>query len=311
MTEPIRILTWWWDQPGGRTLYTKDHLLTWRDMLRRNLTIPHTIACVTDLVDDLEGIEIIRPPQDFADVRIPTWGPEKPQCLRRIAMFAPDAERTFGKRFVCMDMDSVIAGNLDDLFTRSEDIVLYASPKGRTYNPRPYNGSMLMMTAGARPEVYTRFTPEGAKEAGELYVGSDQAWISHVLGPDEAVWNEGDGVAWWRRPQPGQRLMFFPGSPKPWEVAEAGTDAWVARHYHRSSRGRALILGYAQTIWDDVQEAMKTGPFDAVIASPEAAAHWPRKVDHIARDDDHALRLARMHGYEDFIFCGAQERIAA
>lgn len=309
----LTIFTWLWTQPGGRATYTPDHVMIWADMVRRNLTIPHRLAVVTDIEADYGDIEVIAPPRDFEDVRIPTWGPEKPQCLRRISMFRPDAASIFGERFVCMDMDCVIAENIDDLFTRQEDIVLYKSPSGTFNNTRPYNGSMLMMTAGARSEVYTRFTPEGAVDAGQKYIGSDQAWISHVLGAGEATWSEDDRVFWWKRVTPGQtpRIMFFPGSPKPWQLAESGGNDWVDAHYRRSPQGRCMILGYAPNVWDDAVSALDSGPFDAVIASPEASEHWPGEVLAVATDDIHADRLARMHGFDEIVFCGRSEREAA
>src|SRR5690606_10463870 len=105
-----------WSQPVGKTTYTRDHVLIWADMVRRNLSMPHRIACVTDLVDELPGVEIIAPPREFEAVRIPTWGSGRPQCLRRLTMFAPDAAKVFGERFVCMDLDSIVGGPLDPLF---------------------------------------------------------------------------------------------------------------------------------------------------------------------------------------------------
>lgn len=302
----LTVLTWWWNQAGGRATYTREHLLIWADMVRRHLTLPHRLAVVTDLVDELPGIDVIAPPRDFENVRIPTWGEDRglPQCLRRIAMFEPDAASIFGERFVSMDMDCVVAGSLDPLFDRPDDFVMY---RGGHAN-RPYNGSMVMMTAGARSQVYTTFTPEGAAEAGQKYIGSDQAWISHVLGWGEATWGVEDGVIWWGSQYNGQapekRIMFFPGNPKPWDVVDLGIDDWVRQNYRRNVSGRALILGYGPSIWSDVERAMVSGPFDAVIASPEAAEHWPAPVLAIANDDAHALRLARMHGFEDFVFCG-------
>ncbi len=298
----LTVMTWLWSQPGGRATYTAAQVNIWADMVRRNLTLPHRIACVTDMPEGIDhDIAIIEPPRDFEDVQIPTWTGGRPQCLRRVAMFSPDAGKLFGDRFVSMDMDCVIAGSLDPLFSRAEDIVLYESP-GPAPDGRPYNGSMLMMTAGARPQVYQDFTPEGAVEAGRRYAGSDLAWISYVLGKGEAVWNEEDGVVWWgRRGHADARLMFFPGFPKPWNLI--GGHAWVSDHYRRNPQGKALLLGYDPSVWSDVEKAMEKHEFDAVIASPEAAEHWPGPVLAVARDDEHAEVLARMHGYEP-IWCG-------
>jgi hypothetical protein len=271
--------------------------MIWADMVRRNLTLPHRLAVVTDVPGDYGDLTVIPPPRDFEDVRIPTWDDEKPQCLRRLAMFAPGAGERFGERFVSMDMDCVISGSLDPLFDRPEDFVMYRG----TAAARPYNGSMVMMTAGARPQVYTQFTPEAAVEAGRRFVGSDQAWISHVLGPGEATWGPEHGVQWWgsRYNDGSPTVTFFPGTPKPWQVMR---DDLVRRHYHRDQRGKALVLGYGPSLWADAAVALQQ-PFDAVIASPEAAEHWPGEILEIARDDDHAELLATMHGLEP-IWCG-------
>lgn len=305
----LTVLTWLWAQPDGRATYMALHVNIWADMVRRHLTLPHRLACVTDMPEGIDpSIEIIAPPRDFEDVRIPTWTGGRPQCLRRIAMFRHDAGDILGERFVSMDMDCVIAGSLDPLFSRDEDIVLYASP-GQPPDGRPYNGSMLMMTAGARPQVYEQFTPEGAIAAGQRYAGSDQAWISHVLGAGEAVWDESDGVAWWgRRHEVETRLMFHPGHPKPWNLLD---DPWVREHYRRAPQGRGLILGYGPHVWTEAEAALETGAFDGVIASPEAAAHWPTPVTAVAQNDNEADRLADLCGFSEVVWCGRSERVQA
>lgn len=294
----ITVMAWFWKQPGGRTTYEAAHVTIWADMVRRHLKQPHRLAVVTTEKLNLPAeIETIVPPREFEDVRLPTWAEGRPQCLRRLVMFRPDAARWFGERFVCMDLDCVIGGPLDPMFDSGHDFRMF---KG-TAPGRPYNGSMMLLKAGARPQVYNRFTPEGAATAGRQFVGSDQAWISHILGPNEAVWDERDGVGWW---QPGAQLplLFFPGKLKPWDVI--GTDPHVGKHYRRASGGKALILGRARSVWDDAEAALDRESFDGVIAVHEAARHWPGKVDAIADDDGHALKLATMLGFGEWTFCG-------
>jgi hypothetical protein len=300
----IRILTWFWAQPGGRTEYTAFHVNIWADMVRRHLSMPHTLACVTDTPEGIDSsIEIIEPPRDFETIRIPTWPEFRPQCLRRLAMFHKDAGQRFGERFVCMDLDCVIGGPLDPFFDTDADFKMTPG----TRPSRPYNGSMMLLTAGSRPQVYDRFTPEGAAQAGELFVGSDQAWISHVLGPDEQVWSTDDGLGWYgRRPPETATLMFFPCPMKPWEVAATGMKPWISEHYRRSHQGKALILGYDDTLWCDVDQALNSGPYDAVISSPEAAEHWPGEILAVVRTNDEAAWIARMHGLEP-TWCGVRE----
>lgn len=294
------VLTWYWRQEGGRTAYTPAHVSIWASMVRRHLSMPHRLAIVTDEPLDIPGVEIIAPPREFEDVRIPTWKDHRPQCFRRLAMFRHDAAALFGERIICMDLDCVVSGPLDPLFAGGEDFRMF---KG-TVAARPYNGSLMMLRAGARAQVYERFTPEGAVEAGKRFLGSDQAWISHILGPNEAVWDAADGVDWWRPGMTGDRapLLFFPGAVKPWEVV--GTDPHVAAHYRRDDAGRGLILGRGKTVWDDAEAALEAGAFDGVIALHEAARHWPGPIEALADDEGHALKLAAMLGYSDHVFCG-------
>jgi hypothetical protein len=307
----LTVLTWFWQQEGGRTTYLPEHVNIWADMVRRNLSMPHRIACVTDLPQGLDpDIQIITPPRDFEDWRIPSWAEGRPQCLRRISMFSPDAAKIFGDRFVCMDLDCVVTGPLDDLFHDSYDFRIYRG----TAPGRFYNGSMMLIEAGCRPQVYNNFTIEGAAEAGRNFVGSDQAWISHCLGGGEATWGPEHGVHWfgsYDRPTQDTKIIFFPGEQKPWSFVEGGgKNRWLATHYRRTSRGKALILGYGENVWVEAQEALSRDSFDVVIASPEAAAHWPGDVLAIASNDQHAERLARMHGFEQFVFCGRVEQEA-
>lgn len=231
----LTVLSWYWKQDGGRAEYGPECVNRWAAMVRRHLTMPHRIACVTDHPEGIDrNVEIIAPPSEFADIRIPSWGARKPQCLRRISMFRPDAAEIFGERFVCMDLDCVIAGPLDPLFDIPDDFRIMGSTAP---TQRPYNGSMVLMTAGARSQVYTEFTPERAVMAGQHFLGSDQAWIGFCLGWNERKWTAEDGVVWYSPHYSNgvpdtTRVMFFPGTPKPWQVAGSRPlDHWVRRHY--------------------------------------------------------------------------------
>lgn len=177
----LKILTWLWEKPGSRTTYTAEHVNLWAAMLKRHLTIPYTLACVTDMPEGIDAdIEIIPPPNEFVGLETPTWKNDKPNCFRRLSMFRPDAAEIFGERFVSMDLDCTIGANIDALFDRDDDFIMY---KGTSFD-RPYNGSLLMMNAGARPQVYLDFNEENAIKSGQKYVGSDQAWIAYCLGPN-------------------------------------------------------------------------------------------------------------------------------
>jgi hypothetical protein len=236
MPEPITIMTWLWKQEKSRTDYGPEHVNTWGRMIERNTTAPHRLSCVTDCADGIDSsIEIIPLPDTFADVRTKRWPESKgmPQCFRRLDMFRPDASKRYGSRFVSMDLDCVIAGNIDHILGRREDFIML---KG-TSQKRPYNGSLVMMDAGARPEVYWKFTPERAHHASSLYIGSDQAWISYVLGWCEPKFTEVDGVYPYvrhkqmtRNPPEDLRILFMMNHIKPWSD-QVKDDRLIREHY--------------------------------------------------------------------------------
>lgn len=227
----LGVLCWLWSQNTARAAYKAEHVNTWAAMVRRNLTMPHRIACVTDMPEGIDpSIEIITPPGDFLDITNPKWTNGRPQCYRRLSMFRRDAAKIFGKRFVCMDLDCVIGGSLDPLFDRKDDLVLFNG----TSDARPYNGSMMLIKAGCRPHVFEDFNQAAALESGSLFCGSDQAWLAHRLGWSEKTWTEADGVYWFNGKfksvaRANARVLFFPGRTKPWSLANV--EPYTRRHY--------------------------------------------------------------------------------
>ena len=236
----LTVLTWLWRNPQCRTQFKPEFVWTWADMVSRNLAMRHRLACVTSETDLPPNVERIDPPGEFEDIRA-AWGTRKPNCYRRLSMFRRDAAKLFGERFVCMDLDCVIGGPLDPLFDRPEDLVLF---KG-TVADRPYNGSMMLIRAGCRPQVYERFDQAGADASGGVFVGSDQAWLAHCLGWGEKTWSEKDGVHWYgplykslaRKVKP--RLLFFPGKVKPWTIAQIKIDPFTTNNYRIAAREAA------------------------------------------------------------------------
>jgi hypothetical protein len=137
-----------------------------------------------------------------------------------------------GPRFVWLDLDCVVTGDLAPLFDRPEDFITW----GDTNPKNSVNGSMVMMTAGARRQVLDDFDPETSPALTRRvgHFGSDQAWISHVLGQGEVRWGMADGVYSYRvhlKPARGvlpqnARIIFFHGQIDPWSP-EAQRLAWV------------------------------------------------------------------------------------
>jgi hypothetical protein len=213
----LTVVCWKWFDPNGRHnhlfVYGPDYVNILRNMLERHLTIPHRLICVTD---DPEGID---PRVKIVDmpVEVEDW----PGMFQRLILFRPDAEKVFGKRILAMDLDVVIKANIDGLVSREEDFAmweprLFHVKKGKYSR---YNGSMILMDAGCRPEVWTEFSVREARRrltAAGLDV-DDQSWISHVLGPDEAIWPwDGEIRSLKATPDPEKaRIVFFNGPRSP------------------------------------------------------------------------------------------------
>lgn len=236
----IRIICWLWRQPEGRTSYAAEHVNIFADMVRRNCSIPFTIGCVTDMPEGIDrGIDIIPLPEDFADIA-PVWGPRKPNCFRRLAMYRRDAAEIFGgTRIASFDLDCVVGNDLAPVLSRTEDLVLF---KG-TAPDRPYNGSLQLLTAGCRPQVFDDFDQEQALISGERFCGSDQAWLMHKLGPGEATWDQADGVYFYGRDWTSlrgavtPRILFYPGKLKPWTARLI--DPFTRRNYRLKTKEAA------------------------------------------------------------------------
>lgn len=241
----LRVVCWLWRDPGyrwnDRFLYTADHVNRLRSMVARNLHMPHEFVCITDTP---EGIA--------SDIRVVPYWPDLRDmgcCWSRIKVFAPEMAEVIGPRFVSIDLDCVVTGDLTPLFDRPEDFIIWQDVDPR----QPYCGSMFMMTAGARAQVWTDFdrnlSPERVK-AGD-FIGSDQGWFAECLGPGEAMWTKDDGVLSFRvniekrTKMPGRakrlghygglpdhaRIVFFHGPYDPSESAVQDRHPWIQQHW--------------------------------------------------------------------------------
>lgn len=233
------MITWLWPAPKGyRSTFGPAQVNTLRRMVARHYAAPHRFCCVTNVPGAYDAdVEVVPDRQDFATLHNP-HGRNNPSCYRRLWMFAPEARAVFGERFVSLDLDCVVTGDLASLWNRREDFVAWGDT-----NPLKgshYNGSMLLMTAGARPKVWTDFhplrSPALAKKAGCF--GSDQGWISYCLGPREAKWTKADGVYSYRVHlasatglPANAKIVFFHGHHDPWDADVRRQHPWVREYY--------------------------------------------------------------------------------
>lgn len=235
---PESVVCWLWKpKTRYRSTFTTETVNVLARMVRRHFPHPHRFICCTDITKGLDpSVEVVPAWNDFADIQSP-YGAHQPSCYRRLRAFHPDIAQYFGKRFVSMDLDTVIVGDLTPLFDRPEDFIAW----GETNPKSHYNGSLWMMTAGARPQVWERFnpktTPSAAKAAGNF--GSDQGTISWILGKGEPIWTTKDGVYSYNvhlrhktKTLPANaRLVSFHGGTDPWSPEAMQLD-WVKRSWN-------------------------------------------------------------------------------
>lgn len=235
----MKVLAWLWQQNPPRHDFNADKVNAWFYRAREAITLPGiTFAVVTDRPEGLDPqLEVIELPSQFRDVRIDTWKESigAPQCYVRLNIWHPRAAEIFGAEWlISMDVDATFHGRrgcCNHLFVPNQDVRIMQG----THAKRPYNGGLVMLRAGSRPKVYEHFAMDPqrvAREARARFVGSDQAVISHILGPGEKTWGPQDGVYYFsprfvrehggeRRCKPPSNLavLFYPGSVKPWNGA--------------------------------------------------------------------------------------------
>lgn len=195
--------------------YTARHVNVLRNMLERFVSVPHRLVCVTD---DAIGI-------DHRVAIVPLWDKCKHLggCFNRLWVFSKEARTLFGERFVCIDLDCVLVADCTALFARDDEFVMNAyNPTNTDKKDQHYNGSMIMMRAGARAKVWDSFdferSPVAIAECPDV-IGSDQAWIRLVLGKSEQRWTNADGVYEARQVREklpvNACLIFFSGKRDP------------------------------------------------------------------------------------------------
>lgn len=230
----ITVVCWKWRQPGYRSIFQPYHVHVLRNMVKRNLSVPHRFVCITDDATGInpalvETMELWNEP----NIVLPQG---KPNCYRRLRVFADDVSDWLGDRILSIDLDTVITGDITSLVDINDDFKIW----GDTARNTPYNGGFWLLKAGARTQVWDKFTNNVPKiTKSQRMVGSDQAWLSYCLGPRENRWTTDDGVYSFRNhlgsgtePLPDDaRIVFFHGKFDPWDAEVQKQSPWIKKYY--------------------------------------------------------------------------------
>lgn len=174
--------------------YSNEHINRLFNQLQRYLHMPFRFVAFVDHTEHLNP-EI---------PRLPIWPeisqalhPKRPNCYRRLNLFSDEMLALFGPGYILnLDLDILLTNDVTDLVRQPmADGVTFKAYRDRATNT-PYNGGMWLLKTGAHPEVWRRFNPDRSPQitAAEKRIGSDQAWIAHVLGPNCPTWGIEDGV---------------------------------------------------------------------------------------------------------------------
>lgn len=240
----LEVICWKWHTPGYRSHFGPESVNVLASMLRRNLRVPYRFSCITDDGRGIDsGVRVVPIWDTFASVPNPS-NARNPSCYRRLRMFSPEAAELIGDRIVSLDLDVVITADVTPLFDHEEEFKIWG---GQSINPKGglvynwYNGSVMQLKAGTRTRVWSEFDPKTSpqKASAAGCRGSDQGWISFVLGKKEKVWGTQDGIYSYRvhvAANRGQlpsnaRLVAFHGRHDPWMTEVKRAHSWVREHY--------------------------------------------------------------------------------
>lgn len=235
--ELFRVVCFLWRQDNSLVQYSVAQVNTLYAMLSKHLYTPFKLYCITDTPVGINPeVEVILLWNFARTFSVSNWRINRPHTHRCLKIFSGEMYNLIGPRFIVMDLDCVITGSLDALFSIPDDFVILRGGTPRNC----YNSSLYMMDAGSRKQVWQSFSLPEAEKASKLYLGGDQAFIRHVLGPDEKTVGSEHGVYQYSDcPAVRQnhilpdncRLMFFAGSLKPWHATARARIPWVTRYY--------------------------------------------------------------------------------
>lgn len=240
--ERVSIVCFFWhdDRAKCRNIYSysEKHVRLLKRMVERNITRPYEFMVVTDQPEKFDEVKTIK-------LDMTTFVPGTRYA--KLMLWRKDIGDIIGDRILYLDLDCVIADSLDPIIDRPEDVVLWRNPnfQGPDKRRARYNSSIILIKAGARPQLYDEFDPKrDPVKLRKIWGGTDQAWISHKLSwTDEAYWTDQDGVYGAGRLKdivPGvgtklpenARIVFFPGSRIPHMKEIQEDHPWITQHLH-------------------------------------------------------------------------------
>lgn len=241
MRDPVTIICMKWG-----TLYGPDYVNVLYNAVADNIDIPFRFLCLTD--DDRgirDGVEC----QPIPDMGLGA-GEFAFGGWPKLCVFARDLYGITG-RALFVDLDTVIVGNITEMFDQPGGVVLIREwPRFNDhFRARKMRGmtSIFSYEAGAEPQILDEFLADPA--LAQTQVRHEQAWVTRTA-KDMRFWPEGWVVSFKRNllayplinrfvppaePGPEAKIVAFHGVPRPIDVVPDNGQQWGS--WSRYGRG--------------------------------------------------------------------------
>lgn len=281
----LSICTWKWRSKVGWIQYTAEHINRLHSQLIRFAGVPFRMFCITDDAHGLHpSIEAVPLEQMAGMVPDHTGTKYLRSCYQRLRLFSPDAERFFGRRIMQLDIDMVIVADISHITSRTEPFLIWRShSKGGRYKRRNYalNTSLILMDAGARADIWDKFSadPESVASAAyeDSWSGTDQAIIGYLSQGDKEppTFGKQDGIYSFRDDRAacqgnkladGVKIVSFHDRFNPANPALHRQCQWLARAWRESADVPVLPVG-PQVPGSSRQRAATDDPAESIASA--------------------------------------------
>lgn len=163
--------------------YSANYVNVLYNMVQRNTTLPHKFVCVTDNTQDLKS--------EINTVALP---PELRGWWAKPYVFSNDLG--LNGRILYLDLDVVIAGNLDKLLMHSPQHWHIIRDFTRVFRPnwKRYNSSVIKFSAGQLDDLWQDFRDNRLEYQKQFY--GDQDWLYAKATPRARFWPESWILSW-------------------------------------------------------------------------------------------------------------------
>lgn len=206
----ITVVFVWWGN-----LYPVKYVENLRNSIKRNLSIPYKLYCITERNDVPDGV-----------IKIPTPNKNK-GWWQKVNLFHPELFDS-SQRILYLDLDVIVVGSLDKIASVQEPFCMIEN-YGPNKRHAAHNSSVMVWTPTEKTHrIYTTFSLDVMKE-----LHGDQCYIWRVRGNN--IWNfpkswivsyKYSKLSKWNHIGKDTSVFVFHGNPKPAQIKDYPREHW-------------------------------------------------------------------------------------